>query len=212
MKKSKGEISVDKLKVLIFVGDVAQENLIKALFVRVARESGLDLSRLEVQSPYSRGGGSIMALKDYINDYGMETAADCFVLGSDGNCNGFVEKRKMLEKNLKKSNALDRTILAIPDPHIERWYLIDSSALSYAVGCPVGNYSPKQKCDKGHYKNLLREAIQSVGVEPLQGGAEYGSEVGTNIDIFKASREDSGFKFFIQQVKDWASRKSMPQP
>lgn len=205
MKESKGGTSVDKLRVLVFVEDIAQENLITRLFVRISEESGLSAERLDVRAAYSRGGGSIKALKDYLRDYSLETAADCFVLGSDGNCKGFVEKRSILEKNLKKFGALDRTILAIPDPHIERWYLLDAHALSEAVGDSIGNYSPKHKCDKGHYKKLLKEAIQSTGVEPLQGGAEYGQDVGDQIDLYRASKSDVGFKYFVDEVKSWAA-------
>ncbi len=204
MKKSKGGTLVDKLKVLIFVEDVAQENLIRTLFCRIAGESGLGSTRLDVQVPYSRGGASIKALKVYLDDYPIDTV-DCFVLGSDGNCKGFAKKKQLLEKNLQKYGALDRTILAIPDPHIERWYVIDPGALSEAVGASIGNYSPKHKCDKGHYKKILKEAIFSADVEPLQGGAEYGQDVGEILDIYKACKEDAGFKSFFEQVKAWAA-------
>ena len=93
MRRSKGGTSVDKLKVLIFVEDVAQENLIRTLFCRIAEQSGLELDRLDVQVPYSRGGASIKALKDYLGDYAIDTV-DCFVLGSDGNCKGFAKKSR----------------------------------------------------------------------------------------------------------------------
>lgn len=198
---------MDKLKVLIFVEDVAQENLIRTLFCRIAEESGLDSVRLDVQVPYSRGGASIKALKDYLNDYPNDTV-DCFVLGSDGNCKGFTKKKQILEKNLQKYGALDRTILAIPDPHIERWYVVDPQALSEAVGSSIGNYSPKHKCDKGHYKKILKEAILSADVEPLQGGAEYGQDIGEVLDLYKSCKEDSGFKFFFEQVKAWAAART----
>ena len=198
---------MDKLKVLIFVEDVAQENLIRKLFFRIAKESGLDPERLDVSVPYSRGGASIQALKRYLNDYSIESDVDCFVLGSDGNCNGFTEKKRTLQKNLEKFGALDRTILAIPDPHIERWYVIDPKALSKAVGATIRNNSPKHKCDKGHYKKILQKAILSANVEPLQGGAEYGQDVGEHLDFYKISKEDSGFRFFVEQVKAWVSER-----
>ena len=91
---------MDKLKVKIFVEDLAQENIMKCLFTRICEDAGLPADRLDVEVPYSRGGGSIAALKGYLDDYG-ESAADCFVLGSDGNCKGFVAKRKILESHLR---------------------------------------------------------------------------------------------------------------
>jgi len=42
-------------------------------------------------------------------------------------------------------------------------------------------------------------------VEPLQGGAEYGQDVGEILDIYKACKEDAGFKSFFEQVKAWAA-------
>lgn len=177
----------------------------KRLFVRVCEDAGLPADRLDVDVPYSRGGGSIAALKAYLEDYG-DSAADCFVLGSDGNCKGFVAKRKQLEKPFKGEPFAQNLIYAVPDPHVERWYLVDETALSQAVGSTVAGHPPRHKCDKNHYKNLLKNAISSAGVIPLQGGAEYGDDVAFCVDLYKAGKQDQGFKAFCDDVKAWALR------
>jgi hypothetical protein len=206
MIELKGVISVDKLKVRIFVEDIAQETIIKRIFIRLCEENGLDSNRLDVEVPYSKGGGSIKAMSDYLKDFGEDNAGDCFVLGSDGNCKGFTKKRNMLEKNVKQSHLLDKTIFAIPDPHIERWYLVDENALSNAVGERVAGNPPGHKCDKGFYKNLLKSSISKTGVIPMQGGAEFGADVGNLMDFYKAGKQDQGLKYFVESVRNWAIR------
>ena len=204
MNELKGVISVGKYKVLFFVEDNAQEQIIPGLFIRIASNHGIARGDLDIHVPSSRGGGSIKALKEYLKDYGDELVADCIVLGSDGNCKGLNEKRKQLEKNLQKVECDFTLILTIPDPHIEHWYLLDSNALSLAVGESVTDHAPRKKCEKNHYKTLLKDAIQSSGVIPLQGGAEYGSEIANEINLYKASKAEQGFAFFEEQVKSWA--------
>ena len=193
-----------KYKILFFVEDNAQEQILPGLFVRIAEGQGIPHGGLDIQIPYSSGGGSIKALKDYARDYGKDNLADCIVLGSDGNCNGLNKKRQSLEKNLRPLDLPQTIILAIPNPHIERWYMLDSKALSEAVGESVMDHAPRQKCEKGHYKQLLKDAIQSAGVVPLQGGAEYGGEIAKSLDLYKVSKSEPGFAYFEEQVRAWA--------
>ena len=97
-------------------------------------------------------------------------------------------------------------IYSVPDPHVERWYLVDEAALSKAVGCTVAGHPPQHKCDKNHYKNLLTKTISNAGVTPLQGGAEYGDDVGLCVDLYKAGKQDQGFKAFCDDVRAGALR------
>jgi hypothetical protein len=55
----------------------------------------------------------------------------------------------------------------VPDPHIERWLLLDSQAFKEVLhrGCSA----PDQKCDRDRYKLLLDEAVRAAEVEPLLG-------------------------------------------
>lgn len=186
-----------------FLEDNAQEQIVPELFCRIAHEQGVARERLDVKVPYSRGGGSIKAMRKYLEDYPDLTAA-AVVLGSDGNCKGFAEKRKMLYKNCQDLQKSASIIFAIPDPHIERWYLLDANALSAAVGERVADHAPARKCAKDYYKCLLRDAIFGAGVIPLQGGAEYGVEIARVLDLYKASKGEPGLKAFVTSVQRWA--------
>ena len=192
-----------KQEVLFFVEDNAQEQILPSLFARIAVGLGVDDADVRLRVVHSRGGDSIRALRDYLRDYpGSDDIT--VVLGSDGNCKGFAERRKTLVSRLERETKGAKVIFAIPNPHIERWYLIDHKALSAAVGKPVTDHAPDLKCDKGRYKVILRDAIRSTGVTPLQGGAEYGSEIADTLDLYRAGKDDHGFKFFHEQVKEWA--------
>ena len=127
--------------------------------------------------------------------------ADCAVIGSDANCKGFIRKREMLQT---EANGLCLTIVtAIPDPHIERWFLLDPTALSTAVGENLVAHVPPYKCGKNEYKIRLKEAFKGSTVSPLSGGIEYGPEIAANMNIYNAAKQDAGLEDFVSQTKLW---------
>ncbi len=60
------------------------------------------------------------------------------------------------------------TIYAIPDPHLERWLLLDSAAFKHVLG--RGCSAPDQKCEKERYKQLLIQAILEAGLKTSREG------------------------------------------
>ena len=71
---------------------------------------------------------------------------------------------------------------------------------------PVKVVSPTVKCDKNHYKSLLKKAFTDQGVIPLLGGAEYGSIVAKSMDLYRAGIVDRSLHDFIDQVRSWLRR------
>jgi len=128
--------------------------------------------------------------------------ADALVVGSDGNCNGFAKRREQLLK-VATTPPYPVVFTAIPDPHIERWYLLDDLALSRAIGAGVQAITPVAKCEKNHYKKLLREVFESTDVQPPLGGWEYGPILAKNIDLYHASQKDHALGDFVEQVRVW---------
>jgi hypothetical protein len=176
---------------------------VPSLFNRIILESNKNPKAFDLSVLHSRGGKSISALKAYLRDAKKRGASpsDCVVIGSDANCKGFAKKREML-----KSEAADLSlslITVIPDPHIERWYLIDAQALSTAVGETLQPHTPPYKCDKNEYKKRLKDAFLNSTIFPLSGGIEYGPEVASKMNLYKASKEDPGLEDFIKQTKAW---------
>ena len=203
-RKFFGEISVAKYTAVFFLEDAAQEAFIPNLVRRLIAEEGKIPGGYDLRVLYSRGGGSIHAFKEFIKDVKQRKpiAADVLIVGSDGNCNGFTKRRTQLN-DVAKDVPYPTVISAIPDPHIERWYLLDSQALAAAAGVPVQAVSPAAKCDKGHYKKLLKGAFAQHNLFPPLGGAEYGPDIAATMDLYEAGVADHALRDFIDQVRNW---------
>ena len=86
-------------------------------------------------------------------------------------------------------------VLAIPDPHVERWLLLDGAAFKTAVG--HGCDAPDQKCDRGRYKKRLIDAVRDAGVTPILGGLEYAEDIVSAMDVSRAAQADRSFARFV---------------
>ena len=89
-------------------------------------------------------------------------------------------------------------MMAIPDPHIERWLLVDSQAFKTALG--HGCKAPNQKCEKDRYKQLLSTAVSDAGVAPLFGGIEHAEAIAEAIDLHPG--KDASLDQFIQDLRN----------
>jgi hypothetical protein len=187
-----------------FLEDSAQEAFIPPLFERLIIEEGFSVDDFQFKILCSRGGGSIQAYKNFIKRTKKRSSlgADALVVGSDGNCNGFAKRREQLLK-VAATPPYPVVFTAIPDPHIERWYLLDSLALSRAIGTGVQAITPLAKCEKNHYKKLLQEVFENTDVQPPLGGWEYGPVLAKNIDLYHASQKDHALGDFLEQIRVW---------
>jgi hypothetical protein len=178
--------------------------LIPHLVERLITEEGRNLSDYNLRILSARGGGSIRAYKDFLKQAKRrpDLSAAVLIVGSDGNCNGFAKRRSQLLKATTKA-PYPEVITAVPDPHIERWYLLDSQALASAANVPVQAIPPNAKCNKGHYKKLLRDAFARQNLFPPLGGAEYGPLVARTMDLYAAGTLDHALRDFVDQVRSW---------
>ena len=190
--------------VTFFLEDSAQEAFIPPLVSRLVEGEGLSLDEFEFSVLSARGGGSIRALKEYVRDVKRRKTAvpEALVVGVDGNCKGFADRRKQIE-GIAGAEIFPAVVTAVPDPHVERWYLLDAPALSNAVGVPVAPVPPKAKCEKGHYKKLLRDTFAESGVTPPLGGIEYGPDVARDIDLYEAGKLDPALQDFVDRARAW---------
>ncbi len=193
-----------KYTIIFFLEDGAQEALIPHIVRRLIVDEGKNPLDYELRTLSARGGGSIRAYKEFIKGVKKRKTptADVLIVGSDGNCNGFAKRRTQLNA-AAKDVPYPAIITAIPDPHVERWYLLDSQALAGAAGVPLQAIPPSAKCDKGHYKKLLKGAFAQHNLFPPLGGAEYGPLVAQKMDLYAAGVADHALRDFIEQVRDW---------
>ncbi|MBC7367083.1 MAG: hypothetical protein H7343_09775 [Undibacterium sp.] len=194
-----------KKQIFFFLEDAAQEAIMPPLFARMVRDAGIGVDRFEFRVLSARGGDSIRAFEQFLIEIvgSSHLAPSALVVGSDGNCKGHLVRRQQLQAIADAHPSTSNVITAVPDPHVERWYMLDPAALAKVVGCSVVAAAPAYKCAKDHYKQLLRDAFRGSGVTPLLGGAEYGPEFADALNLYAAGKADAGLGDYIAQVKAW---------
>ncbi|MDE0228521.1 MAG: hypothetical protein OXJ62_06670 [Spirochaetaceae bacterium] len=90
-------------------------------------------------------------------------------------------------------------ILAVPDPHIERWLLLDGAAFREVFG--RGCRAPDQKCSRDRYRQQLTDAIHQAGVVPILGGIEYAADIVRHMDLDRAARADASLQCFLNHLR-----------
>ncbi|SRR6266404_23471 len=199
------------LTVAFFLEDIGQEAIIPPIFRRVAVEEGRGPEELECRVLHSRGGGSLSAYTKFLKDArkSRHVSANLLVVGSDGNCKGFTTRRdQILQKAV--GSPFTEVIAAVPDPHVERWYLLDIPALETAADVHIALPPVPQKCEKNFYKHLLRHAFDGTEVTPPLGGIEYGERIALEMNLYDAGKQDHGLGDFVEKSRAWLRRQLPP--
>jgi hypothetical protein len=184
-------------EIALFVEDHAHQQVIGALVRRLA-----DSHNIQVHMDWRstrRGHGKVATeFETFMHDLKRQggKAPDMIIVATDANCKGLNDRTK--EFPIADSPA--PVILAIPDPHIERWLLLDGAA--FKAVCGKGCDAPDQKCSRDRYKERLIMAIINAGISPSLGGVEFAEDIVARIDIDRASRSDPSFKRFVDQLAD----------
>lgn len=209
---------MDNISIVYFLEDLAQEGYIKALVKRIAEEKAIPPSSLRHDVRAARHGSkAIKEFKNYLEDTGKAGTeeTDILVVAKDANCKSYYETAKELENFVKPDHPLrGKIVYAIPDPHIERWYLMDQKALKKAVGLPKAPPIPTYKCDQDYYKKVLMQALKESGINSLLGGSEYAERIVAsieNLDVPSPPAPDDSFQRFVNDLRkmlDITSRKT----
>lgn len=189
-----------------FLEDIGQERFILALIRRIAADAGQmpDNCHFDIRNAQ---GGSSRVLTEYarfVRDYaaGRTLSPDVLVVAIDGNSRGPTAVISQLNGIKERHAYAGRVVYAVPDPHIERWYMVDSKVCQAVLGTAQPLHSPADKRGKGDYKKALVDAIKSTGVVPLQGGAEYAPEIAEQMDIHEAGKNDPSLGRFIEEMRN----------
>ena len=182
----------------VFVEDTAHEDFLTALIQRLADSYNIEIN-IRLSSVRGGHGKVIMELEQYLRDlqHYKEGLPDLIIVGTDSNCKGFSERET--EINQVTSDLADLVITMIPEPHIERWLLLDSEAFKmvFGKGCPV----PDQKCERDRYKNMLLNAIyQATMVSPLDAIERVGELVDA-IDLQRMAQNDRSIQRFLNTLQ-----------
>lgn len=195
-----------KIRILYFLEDRAQEGFIKAIIERIAKEESMPVEDLIHDIRSARHGSHVfIEFKNFLKDTSKSTFSgdDLLVVAIDGNCKGYYDRIKQLEKNIKPEHPLkNKVIYAVPDPHIERWYLMDQKAFKHGIDIKKAPNLAPYKCKKDYYKQLLHQSLKESNVISLLGGVEYGERIVNQIDdLDKYSCIDPGCQYFVEGLK-----------
>ena len=196
--------------IVLFAEDTFHEDFLTVLVHRLSEEYEVQVS----VRPYSvRGGITRMHyefgvfLRDLGND--KEPLPDAILAATDANCAGYVDRKAILEKVARRFPQFEYLMVyAIPDPHIERWMMLDANAFRavFGRGCNL----PALKCERGHYKNLLSMEIARSGIRPLLGGREFVTDIVQQMDLARAGRNEASFGHLFTNLRALFNRWSQP--
>jgi len=184
--------------VTLFVEDYGHEKFIEALIYRLGNENKV---KVEIIPRSVTGGhGSVLVEFEKFQQEifkGKEGLPDLLVVATDANCEGYNKRRTGLKIDERIKNF---TVSAIPDPHIERWMLLDSAAFKSVFGKRCN--APDQKSERDRYKRILFNAIQDAGITPILGGFEYADDIVMEMDLQRAGKTDASFGKFLKDLHD----------
>ena len=182
-------------EIALFGEDFAHERVIGALVRRLAKAHGIDV-RLDWRSAVRGYGRVVQEFNSYLRDLARQRdRPDLIIVATDANCSGLNERTR----EIGRPDAPASLILAIPDPHIERWLLLDGAAFRSVFG--RGCDAPDQKCSRDLYKQRLIEAIHATGVTPSLGGIEFAEDIVQQMDIERAMRADRSLERFVNDLR-----------
>jgi hypothetical protein len=179
--------------------DVAHERLLRSLIGRLAREAHINV---DIRVRAARGGRPrvMEELELYQRSIarGVASRPSLLIVAIDSNCTPYVRARGQIERRIQPAFR-DITLIACPDPHVERWYVADPVSFAQAVGRQprLG----KRKCDRDRYKRILAEAVSSAGHPVLLGGIEFADELIEHMDLYRAGKNEKSFKRFIDDLR-----------
>jgi hypothetical protein len=183
----------------LFAEDRAHEAFLKALIQRLADETHTPVT-IHVRAARGGHGRAMDELANYrrLIEKGVVATSDMFVIAIDANCKGLNEAHKEIEKAI--TGPLEqKTVIACPDPHIERWFLVDPVSFHEVVGRQPA--LGQQKCGRDVYKSLLVKTMRDAGQIPTLGGIEFAQELVAAMDLYRAAKNDRSFALFLEDMR-----------
>ena len=191
------------MRVHYVLEDVAHARFIPAMFKRVAEEFEIEL-QTSGGSPEGGASRAVKALRQVLADIrgGIFEQPDLIVLGIDADCGQQGNRAQQVERACERERYQGTVLIAEPEPHIEIWYLADPAYVQQLLQIPQLPPNPTEHCKKDEYKEQLRSAVLSSGVPAPLGGVEYGPEIATGMDLYRASKNVPSLSQFVDAARE----------
>lgn len=189
---------------VLFLEDGGHASFVSALVVRVADEIGVDISVAQLNS--SGGAGrAVTALSRYMSDLGKGTVRcpDVLVAAVDADREMYQSRRADLQAVVSGCPLPpERLVFAVPDPHVEAWYLCDGVTVASVAGDGAEQVMlPDGTQQKSFYKQKLEQVFESAGVKPPLGGSEYGDEIARELNLALACQRSPSLGDFVTELR-----------
>ena len=192
------------IRISIFCEDTAHRMVVGSLIGRIARENDLKVN----QDWRSSVKGRSRVLSEYRtfvrNMAGLEEYPNLIVVATDSNCKGYRDRIREF------SGIEDRipVVHAVPDPHVERWLLLDGAAFKavFKIGCKA----PDRKCARDRYKRILFQEIRRAGIKSILPGYEFSERIVEEMDLDRI--RDPSFRHFVDTLRGAFRRLLPPSP
>ena len=184
-----------------FLEDIAQEGFLTALVARVACEAPPLAARDEVLSATGGAGVAVSELRRFLRDCraGVVGPFGLLVVAIDTNCRGYSATRRQVQDVIQAAQYGGPFALALPEPHIERWYLIDPPAFASALGVTAEPATPSRSCRMHQAKRALAAAFGEL--RPPLGGVEFAPDIVPRMDLYRATQRDRSFRLFVEDLR-----------
>jgi hypothetical protein len=100
--------------------------------------------------------------------------------------------------------------VSCPDPHVERWCFADPQAIHKVLDHPCP--ADPGKCERDFYKRLLRETILKAGQPTLTSEMEYAPDLVEEMDLFRAGKNQTSLRHFVEEIQSALQRLSLSEP
>lgn len=187
------------IEIALFVEDYGHETLLQSLLNRLATDHAV---AVKIIPRSTRGGHGRVEreFKLFVRDLlaANRRLPDLIVAATDANCEGYRSRKKRMAEAAQE--VTDSVVYCIPDPHLERWLLLDSAAFKKVLG--KGCAAPDQKCDRDRYKKLLIDAVLDAGLKPQVGGIEHAADLVSEMDLDQMARKDDSFRELLETLRE----------
>jgi len=157
------------MKTSVFVEDAAHASFIVGVLERVALTLGVSID-VNVRNAVGGHGAVVGSLRRYVRDVarGRDTFAEVLVVAIDGNCQGSHRVKRAIREVAQREVYPGLVVCAVPNPHIELWYLLDGIAVNTVIGCGGSQPAlPEQKCEKGRYSDCSEmHSVRAISTRP----------------------------------------------
>ncbi|MEH3053047.1 MAG: hypothetical protein PGN13_03430 [Patulibacter minatonensis] len=194
---------VKQIACSLFVEDRVQESAARSLIECVFSEAGLP-----VTTQLRTGLGGFGAMLSDLKGYGRRLesqpgAPDLIVVLIDEDGQGANVRRKTVQESLP-SSVVPHSVIGIPEPRIEDWYLADGAAWADAYGVTravvvAAQAEGNSKC--GLAKLLASEDMSAASLFATTDAAPFADDLVTNSECTRASIGSPSLLRFIQDLR-----------